>query len=216
MIQNNLMKLNNILIISLILIFFFFTELYWTTPYVKFSWYNAIKGGMGKGSHLLGIVPLNKKICYENLALLHQIFKKHNIFFWLSEGTALGFRRGNDFIDYDDDLDIGIYAKDEKKMHSAMNELNHHGFMCAGFKISSRFPYALTRKGEKICIDITGKGLHCAAIGDSCESLIPYVQTFNKITIKSKIYNIPKDDYYKKLYGNDWMIPIKNKKYNTN
>ena len=52
---------------------------------------------------------MNKKICHENLSLFHEIMKKLNIDFWLSDGTALGFKRNNDFITYDNDVDVGFF-----------------------------------------------------------------------------------------------------------
>lgn len=56
------------------------------------------------------------------LVLLHLLYvfdaicKKHNIQYWLAWGSCLGALRHNGFIPWDDDLDVGMAAKDYKRM----------------------------------------------------------------------------------------------------
>ena len=189
------------------------------TDYPRFELFRDVENYMIKNIHTKLHVPLNKNICYENLSLVHDILQKHDIFFWLSEGTALGFRRNNDFIDWDDDVDIAIWEKDKDKLCTIIKEFKKEGFSYAGKGISVfgiNVPLKLHRKGEKIDIDITGMNTFCVANGKSDASeLLNCLYDFDKIDIQGKIYNIPKEKYLVKLYGDNWMTPIRNQKTNS-
>lgn len=50
------------------------------------------------------------------------ICEKHNIDYWLYAGTALGVRRHNGFIPWDDDLDVVVRQKDFKKITRILEE----------------------------------------------------------------------------------------------
>ncbi len=55
----------------------------------------------------------------ENALLLnyfHKICKKHDLPYWLDFGTLLGAVRHKGFIPWDDDLDVGMFAKDMVKL----------------------------------------------------------------------------------------------------
>jgi LicD family len=161
--------------------------------------------------------PLNKEVCLENLAIIHDVFKKHKLQFWLSEGTALGFRRDNDFIEWDDDLDIGVWSKDVPKLKKAIKDLKEKNFVVGETRINGTF-ISLHRKGEKVDIDITGKDINCVANtnlsfinGKPCKEFI-HTLKFTPIKIKGRTYNLPSDDYLVILYGENWRTPIKGKK----
>ena len=48
---------------------------------------------------------------------------KHNVRYWMDGGTMLGAIRHRGMIPWDDDVDIGVYAQDEEKLHAALKEL---------------------------------------------------------------------------------------------
>jgi len=48
---------------------------------------------------------------YDMLMKVDTIFKKHNLQYWAQEGTLLGAVRHRGMIPWDDDIDIGIHAK---------------------------------------------------------------------------------------------------------
>lgn len=56
-----------------------------------------------------------------------QALNKREIPFWLDYGTLLGYRRENDFIGHDNDLDIGAFIEDVTKINDALTQ--------AGFKL---------------------------------------------------------------------------------
>jgi len=55
---------------------------------------------------------MNKKIFTKNIKIIHNILSQLNIKYFLLGGTLLGAIRENDFIDYDYDVDIGIFYED--------------------------------------------------------------------------------------------------------
>lgn len=192
-----------------------FTELPWNGPHIpKYSLYNYFNNMIIKKKHGYLNIPLNKEVCYENLAIIHDVFAKNDILFWLSEGTALGFTRENDFISHDDDVDIGIWDKDKEKFIRCINTLKEYGFVVAEVMNNNNF-YALIRKGEKVDVDITGLNHNCISCSktwtrEPCEKIIPYLK-FNKKEISGKFYNLPTIPYLEFLYGKDWKIPKRSK-----
>lgn len=168
-----------------------------------------------KLSHKYGYSKINKKICKENLKILHAVFNKYKIFFWLSEGTALGFTRENNIITNDDDVDISLFIKDKNKLLKALKELKKYNFIVTLILNKGNF-IRLGRKNEIIDIDIVEKNKYCIACFCNCNKLIPYLKKFNKTIINGLEYNIPTKDYIKFLYGNDWHIPKKYKPSSIN
>jgi hypothetical protein len=206
------MKINLIYYVFIFLFLILFTKIYWIKNSPPFGLYRLCYNCILK--YKTKYTSLNKKVCYENISILHDVLTKHNIFFWLSEGTALGFRRNNDFISHDDDVDISIYEKDLDKFLDIIPELQKHGFNYNGK--CHNMPYFLSRKGMIIDVDVVGDNLYCTANYSPCKELKPYVQKFNKIKIRGKIFNIPTDKYFRKLYGDTWRISIRGKKPNKN
>ena len=195
------------------LLLLIFVPFRWSKDYPKYRVIDMLYNFVVKFRHQYGITPLNKKICFENLFITQDILNKYGVFFWLSEGTALGFRRDNDFIDWDDDVDISINIKDKKKLIKALPELEKHGFkvVLTCFNYKNGHCICLIRNGEKVDIDVVNKDGYCLASDAMCDELIPYLQSFNRIRIKNRIFNIPNDRYLEYLYGKDWKTPLKSK-----
>lgn len=169
----------------------------------------------------LNIYKINKTYAYELLNILHKLFKKKNIFFWLSGGTALGFYRNNDFIDHDDDIDISLfYSSKDKFVKYVLPKLINNGFIIRHIDIDRTRTkngvhafMSLRYKNITLDIDFIGLG-YTSATGNNCDSkiILPYLKEFKQVLINNKIFNIPLESYYIFLYGTDYMIPIKNKK----
>jgi len=208
--------MNKYWLILLLLLILLVVEITWVgIREPGFSLKNLFYNNLIKHKHYNFEYPLNKESCYENLKIIHDVFVKHNIFFWLGEGTALGFTRDNDFISWDDDLDIGIYFKDKDKFLNCIEDLKKFGFRL-GIIINNNF-YSFMRGGERIDIELIGNNLKCISCSKSnwdlepCEKILPFLK-FKKINIRGKVYNIPKEEYLEALYGKDWMIPKKKSK----
>jgi hypothetical protein len=204
-----------IIMLSIVVYVLMITNLYWNGfHYPKYSLHTFCVSHKNKFKHLLFNVPLNKEVCHENLAIIHKVFAKHNVFFWLSEGTALGFTRDNDFISHDDDVDIGTMIENRETIFTKiLPELKRYGFVHHGLPISKYKNYiGLIRNNEKIDIDIVDPKGYCLSNINKCSKVIPYLKNFNKKIIRGKIYNIPSEDYLVYLYGKNWRIPIKNYK----
>jgi hypothetical protein len=198
-------------IILLIVIIMLLIPLPWTGYYPKFSLYMYIKNVIIKELHKTGIVPLNKQVCRDNLRLIYEIFEQHNIFFWLSDGTALGFARDNDIIDWDDDIDLAIWDKDHKKLLDCLPELKQNGFEVAEVIMGGTF-IVLLRNNEKVDIDIVGAKHKCSPPQQHpCTDVIPHLRRFKRIVIDRLTYNIPHQGYLKFAYGKTWRIPQNSK-----
>jgi hypothetical protein len=155
--------------------------------------------------------PERESNAYLMLAFIHEIFQRYRIPFWLSEGTALGFRRSNGFILHDDDVDIGMWIRDKQSLFHAIQALKTLGFIVAESKRDGTFLSLLWKK-IILDIDVTGPGKICVANFGMCDELLPHLQTFQSIFIFDKLFYLPQDSYFEYLYGPDWFIPISNKK----
>jgi len=157
----------------------------------------------------------------KNLEDLADILDEEDIFFWLSEGTALGAIRENQIITNDTDVDIGIYGADYATFYNkCLPKLIDAGFKVGrgGGTIHDKSLLSIYRNNSYIDIDITEKGKNCAAAahlskkdkGGSCMKILRVLKPFSTGYINNRKYNVPSICYIKKLYGNNWKIPEKN------
>lgn len=204
------------IVILLFIIFIIFIELPWSGC-ISYSLKNLIKNRFIKLKHRTFHVPLNIDICKENLELVADILDKYKLKFWLSEGTALGAIRDGNFILYDDDVDIGMWYTDFDKFEMlALPELKKNGFTCDQLIMNNTF-IGLSRKGEKLDIDFTGKDIDCMSCKTTnakcinCNILIDKLSNMKYITFIGKQYLCPDIDYIEYLYGPNWKIPLRTK-----
>ena len=205
-----------ILLLIIFIIFIIFIELPWSKC-ISYSLKNLIKNRFIKLKHRTFHVPLNIDICKENLELVADILDKYKLKFWLSEGTALGAIRDGNFILYDDDVDIGMWYTDFDKFEMlALPELKKNGFTCDQLIMNNTF-IGLSRKGEKLDIDFTGKDIDCMSCKTTnakcinCNILIDKLSNMKYITFIGKQYLCPDIDYIEYLYGPNWKIPLRTK-----
>lgn len=153
---------------------------------------------------------IDESMAYILLAFIHEVFKEFHIFFWLSEGTALGFRRNEGFIKGDDDIDIGMWIDHLPQFIDAVHKLKQLGFQIAESKRGGTFVSFLW-KGIILDVDITGPNKICTANYGQCSELIPHLQSFQSIWVYDKHFWIPQDSYFEYLYGHTWHIPSNTK-----
>ncbi len=161
----------------------------------------------------------------EALHILHQAFSEAGITYWLEFGTLLGAIREHDFIPTDDDIDIGVFYSDCKKVQETL--------LKAGFRLKREIRVEDGTKGfeqtymfRKIPIDIffnhktesdelffhsftfinDGKHPKNACIVEKIT--IPFTGVM-EYPFKNKVLSVP-TDYKAHLlahYGPDYMIP---------
>lgn len=69
-----------------------------------------------------------KLVCIELLNFVSNICKKYGLNWWLDYGNLLGAIRHEDFIPWDDDVDIGMMRNDYNKLNAVIeNEIKNHG-----------------------------------------------------------------------------------------
>ena len=179
---------------------------------------NLLRNVLIKSSHKYGIRKLNIKTCEENLLLFNKIMNKHSIFYWLSEGTALGVIRENRILPWDDDVDVSFnYEYRDIFIKQALPSLLLNGFVVAEVRYGGNF-IVLIRKNEKIDIDIVQKNGNCTALrtintnyNNECNNLIPYLKGIHPVTFLNTNFNVPGVEYLEYLYGKTWKIPSKKK-----
>lgn len=75
---------------------------------------------------------MNKERAKENVKSIASILENLNIKWWLDAGTCLGAIREKDFIDDDDDTDIGLMIEDSADVWYLSRELLKQGFSLIG------------------------------------------------------------------------------------
>ena len=202
-------------IIFLLIILILYISIPWTGD-LSFKLKDTLKGIYIKLNHKHLNKVLNKKICKENLESLSKILNDNKIAFWLSEGTALGARREGNFIDHDDDVDIGMWYKDFNRFRKIIPLLKQNKFKIS-LEIHNNTFIRLERNNETIDIDFTGKDLYCEACNTkrakckTCNELLKYLKNMSYINFLGNKYLCPDIDYLEYLYGPDWKTPCKEK-----
>lgn len=150
------------------------------------------------------------------------ILDKAGIMFWIDCGTLLGAIRDNDFIEWDNDIDISIMAKDRSQI-----ELIEGQFLAKGQygrwerDVGHKYIASQYLIRDDLKVDIyanwkVGKYL-IKPVGDDNLRKIPieYCEPFKEIDfcgMKVKVPNNP-EKYLETLYGN-WKKP--DKEWTTN
>lgn len=175
---------------------------------------------------------MNKEIAEKNLKLAVAALGKLKITYWLEAGTCLGAWREHDFIDHDQDIDLGIYAEDcadEAGLNRLIGAMEESGFSLHHIfgKLERGFEIAFKREGVKLDIFwfylSQGKRWHAAWRngGRNGESdlikLVFSAELFEKlgaVRVFKQTFKVPNptDDYLVERYGPEWLIP--NMKWN--
>lgn len=172
---------------------------------------------------------MNKKKAINNLVDVSDILSEHECVWWLEAGTCLGFYREKDFIDHDNDIDIGVLQTTwkwevlEELLQKGFHVKHIFGMYYHGFEI------ALIRDDVKVDIFFFYKDQstlwHAAWKNGGRNGLNDMLRLkfsediIGGLTWTDKIYGfefpIPKktEKYLVARYGTDWEIPCKNWKW---
>ena len=145
----------------------------------------------------------------EILFEIQDIMDSMPIKFWLTNGTALGFRRDNDFIKWDDDIDLDTNGDDLILLFDSMvKKFLEAGFIVRPTKRNPNPKMNLFKNMEKVSIG----GFKIA--GDWANFKFyrfpkSFFQTTDKISYHGREFRVPGpiDDYLEFLYK-DWKTPM--------
>lgn len=76
----------------------------------------------------LGVNQIKKDIAFQNLKDVAEILNKHNIPVAPCFGTLLGIIRDNDFIDWDEDIDLMVLSENKEKLLDSFWDMREIGF----------------------------------------------------------------------------------------
>jgi len=153
------------------------------------------------------------------------ILDKNNIVFFLCYGTLLGQRRENKFIEYDHDIDIGIFSKDYKKnikdivvnsgkfkfVHDFGNyDENNYEMTFLNIETNVRIDIMIFFKedNEDLYYSTSYTGLCDKKELGYCKWK-RHIRGLKKIQFFNTNYMVPNntDEFLEETYGNDWKIP---------
>ena len=162
----------------------------------------------------LGIKQINRDVAFDNLKILLNILEKNNVLISPALGTLLGIIRDNNFIEWDEDIDLFVLEEDKDKLLNAFWDLKKEGFDLVRVERAGLL-YSVIRNGEYIDFYIMEK-LSPELRGSADIFMLERHLTdlidwdFRGITIK-----IPKDyeEFLNLRYGN-WRIPVKYANFN--
>ena len=167
-----------------------------------------------KGTYKFKLIPIypgwkliDKEKAFENLCLFKEIADRNGFRFFLAYGTLLGAIREKDFIDHDEDIDLGADYQDVELFMSMLFELREHGFEVARW--DDRGLISIIRNNEYI--DIYFFKEYNDKLLINCGEPLPkkFLENQGVVEFKGVEFNAPADtvgavEYW---YGQDWQTP---------
>lgn len=134
---------------------------------------------------------------------IHEVFAGCGIPFWLRDGTALGVVRDGGLTPYDDDADLGLWARSRPRLEDALAVLARRGFVV--YKRTPRV-IGLLRDWEttELCFSGTGEQ------ADDYEQILEgFFRDLAPVRFLGCGFLVPADTerYLEFCYGPDWRIP---------
>ncbi len=155
----------------------------------------------------LGIKQIDKKVALENLRDFLNLMNGAGIKVVAGFGSLLGIVRDNDFITWDEDIDLCILKEDENLLEDNLENLRNNGFELIRYERIGL--YSFMRNGEYIDIYVLqdiGSGIRNCGVDFLFEE--DFTDTISH-EFKGLQINIPRN--YKRhlhfLYG-DWETPV--------
>lgn len=162
---------------------------------------------------------MNKALAQEFLFDMDDVFKKHNITYWLDCGTLLGAVRDKDFIEWDDDLDLATYTPiflNYPLWEQIVRDLYSKSIEIHTTWGDSVFTLKKVKPGEEMTVDIhvykkVNNEYQCAMSDNLFTFPEELFNSLDSILFKNRKFNIPynSDNYLSLFYGSNWKEPHK-------
>eukprot|EP01147_Barroeca_monosierra_P009643 gene9643-1861_t len=186
------------------------------------EFFNLYGGDVGRRTHNPKLERF-RNLSLELLRSVSHVLNTLMIPFWISSGTLLGFYRQCDFIDYSNDVDIGMFIEDYQ--HGIIS-----AFQGAGMRLSHKFgvpddgyelSFTKTMGGHHLKVDIfffyhegDGKVWNGGTQARTGNKYRYYFPIFDLCWTKffDLFLRIPCDteNYLKANYGQEWFSPVTN------
>lgn len=158
----------------------------------------------------VGIKQIDRGIAFENLRIIVKVLNKANVHVSPAYGTLLGIIRENNFIEWDEDIDLFVLKEDKEKLLNALWDLKEEGFDLIRVDRCG-YLYSIIRNGEYVDFYImenispevrTSFGEHFV--------LDKYLTELREWDFKGINIYVPKqyEECLEFIYG-DWRTPVK-------
>ena len=77
---------------------------------------------------ILSLGRINEKTAVDVLGQVKEVLDRYRLQYWLDSGTLLGAISDRKFIEWDNDIDLGSFETELKKLSLACNDLQKKGF----------------------------------------------------------------------------------------
>lgn len=162
-------------------------------------------------------------IAQQYLEDVKKIFDRNGIEFCLMYGTLVGAVRDENFVEYDDDVDVALWVKDADKVNSVRQEFKDLGYYFCATRIAGTFNFFYIARKEvaKTKVDIymlfehdnklwfprytnvKGRGPTVVAIPYTKK----YFENMQEINFLGSKYKVPSppEEFLEELWGNWWV-----------
>lgn len=156
-----------------------------------------------------GVKIIDKDISRRNLVQFYDLLTETGIKVYLAYGTMLGAAREHDFIDHDEDIDLGMSKEYEEALFSNLFNLRNKGFEVCRY--DRRGVISFMKDGEYIDIYIYGE--ESPGVVRCGREIMPkcFLTDLEEYEFLGKKYLAPREyeRYLSYWYGDNWMTPIK-------
>ena len=174
------------------------------------SYIKTSKGQLKFKQKLLfpGCHIINRDIAFENLVILNKILCNYNLFWEVAWGTLLGIVRDNDFIKWDEDVDIVILEEDEDLFRDILWDLKDYGYDLIRYERGGL--YSISRNGEYTDFYVLKKASNEIRYTlDGGYIIEKHIKESINIDFRGLQLSIPKDyDDLLSFYYGDWRTPV--------
>ncbi len=145
----------------------------------------------------------------DNLLDFKELLDSNQVPFGIIYGTLLGAIRENNFITYDEDIDVFMLDEYREELLSCLFDFRKIGFEVARYDNNL---LSLIRNNDYIDIYFFKKHILGNRVCSSDSIQAKYLESFDVTKFLGVEFNTPKDpiSFLEKAYGKDWKIPRKN------